>query len=386
MTARRVAALDGLRGLAIGLVLFHHFTIVLPESVAGGLWRELAQLGRYGVDLFFVLSGFLITNILLGDRNDLHYFRTFYARRALRIFPLYYTVVLFSLVVLPKLLTLLPPDLAAEVHSQTEASNWLWYTAYGTNFLIALKDHYTHGILDVGWSLCIEEHFYLIWPCVVYFFSERALKKICIFTIAAALALRIVLWMEGFSRLQIYMLTFTRIDMILFGALLAIGTRSHTPKDTPEDSRKDLRQLRMTGLILLALAALGYFRYDSAAMNTIGYSLVGLFFMRGVRFGAHGDPGHPLNRALSHPAPVFFGKYSYAMYLFHLPVAYFTKHVVFKGADFHSLPGLAIMWQFLFYAVATALCVLSALVSWYLLEKPALSLKQRFVYANDPKI
>src|SRR4051812_39004746 len=98
-----IPALDGLRGIAILLVLFHHFTIYRPDR---GLDKWLANIpaaGWIGVDVFFVLSGFLITGILLDARDRRHYFRNFYARRALRIFPLYYLVVFVGLILLPKL-------------------------------------------------------------------------------------------------------------------------------------------------------------------------------------------------------------------------------------------------------------------------------------------
>ncbi len=386
----RIPALDGVRGLAILLVLFHHFTIIIPRTRVETYWKEISELGRYGVDLFFVLSGFLITGILINSRNKPDYFRNFYIRRSLRIFPLYYLLVIGSLTVLPKLLNLLPPPLSEQIASQTVAGHWLWYATYCSNFLIALQNKYSHGTLDISWSLCIEEHFYLIWPFLIYTCGNSTVKKICVWAISGALALRILLWSLGFSRLQIYVLTFTRIDAILFGALLAVlFAEPSTRAKWASLSRKKL--FLGLGFVLAALALYGQFRYDSFTMNTIGYTVVAIFFLLLIDLCLPGQNGNNFERFFDHPFFKFFGKYSYALYIFHLPSTYFTKHVFFRGNDFHSLPGFAILWQFIFYVIATLVSVLLALASWNLLEKPMLSLKEKLtkmkpVNAVHPKL
>jgi len=160
-----VPALDGLRGIAIILVMLHHFTYYRPTS---GIDEQIVSVLIFfwtGVDLFFVLSGFLITGILLDTRGNERYFTSFYARRILRIFPLYYLILFLALVVLPKFpavhTVLIGQDASVDLPPQ-------WpYWLYLTNFSIADRG-WVHGWVDVAWSLAIEEQFYLIWPLVVW--------------------------------------------------------------------------------------------------------------------------------------------------------------------------------------------------------------------------
>ena len=149
-------ALDGLRGLAILLVLLRHFTEGAELRSKSGRWLAAAlDAGWIGVDLFFVLSGFLITGILLEARRSQHYFRNFYVRRTLRIFPLYYGVLAVIFGIAPWLGWLVP-EVGPEEHSQA----WLW--AYGTNIIMSWTGSplLKHGWLNLNhfWSLAVEEH------------------------------------------------------------------------------------------------------------------------------------------------------------------------------------------------------------------------------------
>src|ERR1700722_19007102 len=108
-TARnRLPYLDGLRGIAILLVMFHHFTVIQPRSPMESYLYRVSEFGAQGVDLFFVLSGFLITGILIDSKRNEHFFRTFYLRRALRICPVFYLLIAFSFCVLPVLFKAFP--------------------------------------------------------------------------------------------------------------------------------------------------------------------------------------------------------------------------------------------------------------------------------------
>jgi len=142
-----IPALDGLRGIAILLVLLHHMTLYRPDQ---GVDRWIAVMplsGWIGVDLFFVLSGFLITGILLDTRTSRNYYSSFYARRALRIFPLYYLCLVIGLVLLPML-----PELHRVIVGPYPVPPKLPYWLYLTNFSIADRGM-VHGWLDVAWSL-----------------------------------------------------------------------------------------------------------------------------------------------------------------------------------------------------------------------------------------
>src|SRR5437870_557283 len=165
----RVRALDGLRGIAILMVMLYHQTVMVGSTGIDRFVGFWTLSGWIGVDLFFVLSGFLITGILSDSKGATGYFRNFYARRVLRIFPLYYGVVAFSLLILPYI-----PHWKLENLARIKGDE-LWYWTYLSNFSIAAHAAFRHGILDVSWSLSIEEQFYLMWPLLVLLLSRRSL-------------------------------------------------------------------------------------------------------------------------------------------------------------------------------------------------------------------
>ena len=145
-----IPALDGLRGIAIILVIISHATLYRPEEGLDSWIAAVPLFGWIGVDLFFILSGYLITGILLDSRNSQNYYSSFFARRALRIFPLYYVVLFLALVILPQL-----PELHRVIVGPYPIPPKLPYWLYLTNFSIADRGM-VHGWLDVAWSLAIE--------------------------------------------------------------------------------------------------------------------------------------------------------------------------------------------------------------------------------------
>jgi peptidoglycan/LPS O-acetylase OafA/YrhL len=380
---RHMPALDGIRGLAILLVMFHHFTIIKPVSGVEHALASAAAMGRYGVDLFFVLSGCLITGILIDSRGDAHYFRNFYTRRMLRIFPLYYALVAVTFLVVPSATRFLSADAARTVHAYLSPADWPWFVAFCSNFLIAIRDRYTNGMLDASWSLAIEEHFYLVWPAVILAVaSVRRLRHLCVGLIVVALLLRVAAWTAGWSRLQIYAVTFTRMDALAFGALVAVWMRS----SAEEWSAHLRRALPLGALLLAAIVALwltGQMEYTATVMNTIGYTLVGALGMQMVIRAIPPDRGALVDGLFNNRPMRFFGKYSYGLYMFQLPVKGALTLLFFTEARMTSS---ALVWQGAFYAVAGAATTAAALVSWNLLEKNMLALKDRiaFVPASQP--
>jgi len=160
-----IPALDGIRGLAILMVmLFHYGGNLERTNPIGRLVGGLFSFGWSGVDLFFVLSGFLITGILLDSRNAENYFSSFYARRVLRIFPAYYVSLALLLLILP----MLDPPLRLSLPSD----QWM-YVFYAQNW-VGIFDYPGRGLLTPYWSLAVEEQFYLVWPLVVARVCRRA--------------------------------------------------------------------------------------------------------------------------------------------------------------------------------------------------------------------
>src|SRR3954466_6828035 len=186
MPSGHIATLDGLRGVAILLVMLCHFLGLLHTG--NHRLDSLLHLGFghgwVGVNLFFVLSGFLITGILLDAKSSPRYFRNFYARRTLRIFPLYYGVLFVCFAILP----LFPGSNSADFLALRSRQGWLW--TYCTNIKIVLDGDWKFAtpLLDLGhfWSLAVEEHFYLVWPLLVFLLPTRALVKACIGVIVVA--------------------------------------------------------------------------------------------------------------------------------------------------------------------------------------------------------
>ena len=209
---QKIHQLDAVRGLAILLVIAHNTSAKYPSL---HLQRFFGN-GWMGVDLFFVLSGFLITGILADTKDSVGYFTRFYARRCLRIWPLYYSLIFFMFVVVP---WLRPSD----AHTVFERSSpWWAYPLFLQNFLVPSSTGAT-GPLGVTWSLAIEEQFYLVWPWVVRYCSHAQVRCIALAVICLSPALRLYL---SLHQVELYSNVFCRLDGLMAGALLALAVRS----------------------------------------------------------------------------------------------------------------------------------------------------------------
>src|ERR1700690_217140 len=212
---RNVRALDGIRGVAIILVMFHHFEGLIPPCNLGVRCMKLMlSYGWAGVDLFFALSGFLITGILLDTRHANNYFSAFYARRVLRIFPLYYSVLIAILAV--------AAVLNPRPHSVPLPADQKLYFLYLTNWLVLWKGRWGPNILGHFWSLAVEEQFYLIWPLGVWLLISPRLARVAVGASVIALLARIFWVLHSGPSQAIVLATVTRMDALLCGALGAI--------------------------------------------------------------------------------------------------------------------------------------------------------------------
>jgi peptidoglycan/LPS O-acetylase OafA/YrhL len=365
-------ALDGIRGVAIILVLLHHFTLFDPVTSVGGWMGFLALLGWSGVDLFFVLSGFLITGILIDSRSSERYFPSFYARRTLRIFPLYYLIVFLSLIILP-----LFPRWSALLGGSHEVTQWPYWT-YLVNFAIAERNDFQHGVLDVAWSLAIEEQFYVVWAVAVWLLSPRFLGPLCALIVLAVPLGRVAALQGGADPVSVYVLPHYRADALALGALLAwLVRRGWLDK---------VAAFAPWGMLGGVVAAIGVALADQSPMwsgvwmQRIGYSIVAFVGASLIVLGITRPPQSLVPRLLSSGWLRAFGKYSYCIYLIHLPVSRVIQEFIVSADEFPMVFGAVWPAQLGFYVMATAPTFAIAWLSWHTFEAPILKLKSRFPY------
>ncbi len=367
-----IPALDGLRGVAIILVMLHHFTYYRPTAGLDAMVGSVLFFFWTGVDLFFVLSGFLITGILLDTRGSERYFTSFYARRTLRIFPLYYLVLFLAFVVLPQF------PVAHQVLTGTDEVQAQWpYWLYLTNFAIA-DGGWVHGWVDIAWSLAIEEQFYLIWPLLIWLCPPRVLPAVCALILISQTAGRVNARATDVASLSIYVLPWFRLDGFAVGALLAMAQRRGL---LPALDRwvPVVVVACVAGLIACTILG-GHTWWWNRRMQQYGYLLIallaGAMLVSAVNRPADGRWPQMLSAGWLRA----FGKYSYALYLIHPPVMRAVREYVFNPEDYERM-GIA-PWnaQILFYGAAAAPAFALAWLSWRFYEGPILRLKARFPY------
>src|SRR5580658_11271084 len=208
---RRIPQLDAIRGVAILVVMMHNISLKYPALHS----QQVFSNGWMGVDLFFVLSGFLITGILVDTNRSGGFFKNFYVRRCLRIWPLYYSLLFFMFVIVR---FLSQSEFQAVVQT---SSPWWAFPLFLQNFLLPISTN-AAGPLGVTWSLAIEEQFYLVWPLVVRFCSLTQLRRVAIAEICISPALRFYL---SLHHVNLYTNVFCRLDGLMAGALLALLIR-----------------------------------------------------------------------------------------------------------------------------------------------------------------
>jgi peptidoglycan/LPS O-acetylase OafA/YrhL len=365
-------ALDGLRGIAIILVMLHHFTSYRPTAGLDLILGYVFFFGWTGVDLFFVLSGFLITGVLLDSRDSARYFRTFYARRVLRIFPLYYLVLVVALVLLPAF-----PALDLVVAGQTEQPPQWPYWVFLTNVSIAERG-WMHGWVDVAWSLAIEEHFYLVWPFVVWLCPPGLVAVLCAAIIAAEPVARVIARDAMVQPLSIYVLTWFRLDGLATGALFAVAYR----RGALALLDRWVPAVVIAGVIGIIVVTIlgGHTWWWNRRMQQHGYSLIAVLAGAMLISAVSRPPETLWPRMLRAGWLRAFGKYSYCLYLIHPAVMLAVRHYVFDPDDYRALGMAPWIAQLVFYAAATAPAFAIAWLSWRLLEAPILKLKARFPY------
>jgi len=354
INSQRVRELDGLRGIAILLVLIWHYVIVPADTVPGSKLAYLFALGRLtwsGVDLFFVLSGFLIGGILLDAKDSTNYFSVFYRRRFFRILPLYAVVLVIVWAT------------HGNAWLKADLLPWWSYVTLTQNFVMAVRNTLGGNALAITWSLAIEEQFYLTLPLVIRFTSRKTLKRIVLAFIILAPVIRLVVFLRlGPTAAQVLMPC--RADALLIG----VGIAALKGENYPIPYWGPL----IVSAVILAVCIFKSWGIGSFEMSVWGYSIVAVFY------------GSLLCAVLDRRPRVLrwgwlcgLGITAYAIYLFH-----------------QTLQGL-LYWQLFAInpilrvrtvtAALTAICLtlLLARISWKYLERPLISTGHRSRYSSE---
>jgi peptidoglycan/LPS O-acetylase OafA/YrhL len=366
------------------VLVLHFIGDAVPTNKLEAAVAWAANYGAYGVDLFFVLSGFLITGILFDARSKPHYFRNFYVRRALRIFPLYYLVLAGLFLVLPWI----PRFQAGALSEIRPHQAWAWL--YGVNFYNGIRGGYSLPYLDHFWSLSVEEHFYFVWPLLVWFLGRRprALLVTSLVVGLGALVARIsagvaaatdpwLLFGHPITPVSIFVLTPFRLDGLALGGFLAILARQ--PGGLDRIVRSTPRVALGAGALLVTSFAWNRFTDAGRAwMAPIRGSLI-LILLAALLLRALTAPAGSLSSRFFRSAPMtWLGVYSYGLYVYHHFFSfYFIRHQTeFALAARLGIPhGVAVLLQ---AAVGAAASCLVAWASYQLFEKRCLALKERF--------
>ncbi len=368
-----------MRGIAILMVMMGHFWLgSTPATDAGRAFSGIVENGWIGVDLFFVLSGFLITGILLDAKGSQGYFRNFYARRALRIFPLYYGFLFMWFFVLPVVFSI-PPEAPYAADGVTQ----LWFWGYLSNFLSVFTNFETPHGLNHFWSLAIEEQFYLIWPAVVLLVSNRTLRIVCLTMMPVGLLFRLWLISLDQGHTAAYVLLPARMGTLAVGAWLASAMRD--PSLRVWVNAYASRFLLGSVAVLLALN-LPDLRMEGheVAMQTLGFPMLAIFGASLIVFALHND-NRWYQRFFETRGLGFFGKYSYGMYVMHLPIVVMFEVLGFGVSTLPRVGRSDLFGAVVFSATAMLATVLAAYLSWHLFEKRFLLLKRHFP-TQDPEV
>lgn len=364
----RIVELDGLRGIAVSLVLIWHFSgAVIDQSL--GVWAKFVYwitiFGRTGVDLFFVLSGFLITGIILDRKQGFRNFlMSFYMRRVLRIVPSYLVlVVVFWIIVF-----------STSATPAFNADTPIWYhLLFIQNVWMALSNVWGPGAISVTWSVAIEEQYYIVFPFVCLLLSRDNLIKLLCFVAIASCCFRLWVWLRFGNSFAMYVFTLSRLDGLALGGLLACFWRTDAFLNLSKENKTAIKNSLV--VLICVIPVFLFFIKKDLSMNmalwghtylTLLYSLAllvilfnlgsnNLAWLRGCRLAK-------------------LGALSYTLYLVH---PFFISSVFLLSGKNEKLSSLVELFLFL---VALCLSLIYSFVSFKFLEKPATDLGKRYAY------
>jgi peptidoglycan/LPS O-acetylase OafA/YrhL len=358
----RIPELDGIRAIAIWMVLLVHVITAFPNP-QGALsflpWSMQVAIGHgwLGVDLFFMLSGFLITGVLLDTRERPHYFRNFYARRVLRIMPLYFTVVLVW----------------ALFYRHYERF-LLLSLVFGANLARLFHIAVPHGP-TVLWSLAVEEHFYFLWPAIVLLLDRKKLLWLCLAIFVGCPILRGIFALKGINPGTIQVLSWFRFDGLATGAAIAIWVRS------ARFDRKAAHMIAAVCLVMVCVLSVGGAHLGIFGTKTpVGLSLTytQAYFAFAIPFVlALVYRGTVWTSVLRNPFMQLSGALSYCLYLIHLSIG--DGYQALFATRLHLGPTETVLMR---VTVILLLAFAIAALSRKFLEQPCLALKSRFEEAR----
>jgi peptidoglycan/LPS O-acetylase OafA/YrhL len=342
-------SLDGLRGIAAMLVVIFHF-YSYPNGYYStddySLFKQVSAIGQHGVSLFFILSGFVITRILIHNKARDTYFSSFFLKRILRIAPLYYIFLVFWFFVLPMIIPV----------PEVPLLNQLPYYIYLQNIFS------TFGLPLSGpphfWSLAVEEHFYLAWPFVVFLVPVNQLGKVIGISILLSFLLKYIMIR---NKLPIHDFTLTRMDQILMGSWLSLAELKGLFKS------QSVRHFLKLALLAIPFALIVYLlgSYFYFMKELLKYSLLGISFAFLLAIVLSLKPTAILNRLLTNRVLQYLGRISYGIYVWHV--------IALILLQFFLLTEIMLVDMF----ITIALTVLFAHVSYFYFERYFIRLKTR---------
>jgi peptidoglycan/LPS O-acetylase OafA/YrhL len=380
----RVPEWDGIRGLAILLVVFYHYIYGAVEHDTGaiaGMMRTGFSLTWSGVDLFFVLSGFLICGILMKQHGSGNYFKTFYIRRVCRIVPLYFAWLILFLILAAVIATANDASWPAALFNREIPHFPRWgYFLFLQNFATAKTGLFGSAWLAPTWSLAVEEQFYLVLPLLLWFVRPNKRMPVLIFLIALVPALRTYLFLFH-SSVDVYVLLPCRADALLLGVLCAYLVRE--PRHFAMLQRHRWRLVVAFLILLAGMCGLTNYihgrdamSFNSYEMVTFGFTWIAMFYA-GLLLLVATAPTWAVARLFRTRLLRHFGLIAYGMFLMHMAVNSITHGVLLgKAADIKNFSDLAV----------TALAFFAtwglALLSWKFFEQPIIRWGHSFRYIS----
>lgn len=367
LQSARIPQLDGIRGIAIILVMIWHYgfgywiglTDLPKRGSPASMFLHIFNFAWSGVDLFFVLSGFLIGGILLDNLESENYFQTFYIRRAFRILPLYFVVVAIGSVLY-----------LAGIHDSSNVPPIVWYLVIGQNIWMAINDQWNIW-LGQAWSLGVEEQFYLFLPLLLWVVPRSSIRSTCLFFIASAVILRWAMaWNGAAHTVAMHVLFPTRMDTLFTGVLCADLYRDERAKAWMVENRTTLYGILGALAVPLAVMVLFNWRSGTIPMALFGYNLLAVFYGCFLLISVIESKG-PI-RTLTTLAPLRkMGMLAYFIFLAHCDIPVYVFMIM--GRSFN--PASVVDWSIL--ALSALLVIGLAELSWRYFEKPLMLLGHR---------